>query len=209
MRLFFHGLIAASLCSAFLLHTQSPPADSSPRQVVAQFCELDSEGMRFDPAGALRMAKLLLERSIVKKTPIIIIRDYSISKAKIAEDKADLFVEYVVLGQIDDHFSFKPFLPGLTEPIKMRVNYHLERQNDARRSSSKLAGGGASQLDAWRIQYADVPSYVRPQPAIRYLSRIQNSDPIASNRQNAARTIAILQHQRKAKLVSDLKSTTP
>lgn len=190
MRLISHGLIAAYLCFACALRAQSPQSVSSPRQVVAQFCELDSEGMRFDREGSLRVEKLLSEHGVLKETPIVIIHDYAISKATTRGDEADLFVEYSVIGKIDEHFDFKPYMPELRGPIKIRVNYHLRREGDGQRVE-------ASTFEPWRIEHVDMPPYVRSNYAIRYLLRVQNNAPIASNRRNAAKAIAILRGQEK------------
>lgn len=125
-----------------------------------------------------------------------VIQDYAISKAKVAGDAADVLVEYTGIGEIDDHFDFKFYVPSRAESLKVRVIYHLVRQRETQRSSG-ATGVGEGETGAWRIEYAGTPAYVRSESAIKYLSHVRDSDPLVSNRQHAARAIAILARQRK------------
>jgi len=196
MRLTSLGLIAAYLSFVYVARSQSAPRDFPPREVIVQFCAFDSEGIRFDPNLSQRIEKLLSRPTILKQAPMTIIQDYAISKAKVEGDAADVLVEYTAIGEIDDHFDFKLYVPSRAEPIKVRVSYHLVRQREAQRSSG-ATGVGAGESSGWRIEYASTPAYVHAESAIKYLLRVRDSDPLASNRQNAAKAIAILERQRK------------
>jgi len=172
------------ICVMTACLAKSTTGDLSPKQVVEQFCAMDADGKQLTTEGWSRMAELLVRPTAAQKAPIFVAEDFAVSSASVHGDFADLFVEYIVLGQIDSEFRFKSLAPN---PVKVRVNYRLARSVDA-------SGATAAK---WRIEPPLQPPYVSVSAAIRYLSQLRETEGITTNRENVDATISTLKRKQK------------
>ena len=80
---------------------------SSPRQVVDRFCELDASGKLHSSDSHKEFAPLLLDaRSRPKNAEITLVRDYSPRELGVRESTAEFAVAYRVWGRIDSSLQF-------------------------------------------------------------------------------------------------------
>ncbi len=172
------GLAVATCGSA----SSQPP---SPRSVLVKFCEIDTQGELLSPNGWHKAAALFLTPGEPKRDKVIVIRDYVVSHSAVENDEAELYVEYVQLGQIDPsraHFSYLP-------AVKVRSAFSLKKQAAP---GSGEAGDRPTMASQWRIAGPIPAPHVTLDAAIRYALQLRSNAKDTVIRKNAERMIATL-----------------
>jgi hypothetical protein len=149
----------------------------SPTQVVGRFCEMDSQGKQLTTQGWHEMAALFSEPGTPPATKVIVVKDFVVSRPEIMGNRAELYVEYVYLGQIDSavgRFSSLPY-------VKVRSGFDLVRSENAAE---------------WRIAVAPPESHITIAAALRYMTDIHDHATDSNTKRNAETAIAALKRLR-------------
>ena len=108
MRALYITLIAV-LATLPLIRVQCDAQQTSPRDVIDHFWDMDSEGKQLSAAGADEVAAQCLweKKSWRQPSEITVIKDYSAKVLSVGKDTADVAVSYRLLGRIDSSFNFR------------------------------------------------------------------------------------------------------
>jgi hypothetical protein len=185
------------------LSAQCPAAPKrSPKEVVEQFCELDAAGKQLTSEGWPEVARLFARPTTPRRGKVIVVKDFVIPDAMVVGNKAELWVEYIYLGQLNSagRFSdlyFPPEASSVRGPVKVRVVYNLILAE--RHWQPGADGGPAREITGpaeWRIEGSAPEPRVTVDTALRYLThmRDKSSDPVI--KKNADRSIATLKRLR-------------
>ena len=158
--------------------------ENSPNGVVTEFVEQDLGGARATPDGARSMSRLLTGASrIAPLSPnslasLDIVKTYETSAPVVDGSRAQVALEYAVIGTVDKTLSLKTPHGG---PILMRQNVTLGRAGDGR----------------WAITPETVPS-----PAIRLndavaLLKSWSTISTAPQQKTLDRTLGVLEQLRR------------
>lgn len=168
---------------------KSPEA---PRHVLQEFCELDLQGKQLSAKGREQVARFFVKPEVPPLKDILIVMDCVVSEPLIKGNKAEFYVEQMMLGQLDSSLRYKPALPAEPdEPIMLRRDQSLMLTTEY----SKAGPGGTEQTiigqPAWRLDTEYTPS-VSVQAAIGYVETMRDTTQDKTLRDNANKTLAAL-----------------
>jgi hypothetical protein len=170
----------------------------SPKKVIEQFCNLDSNGARLTRDGWNEAATLFLKPAPYTKNLVIEISKsfIAIGEPQIVGNYADIWTEYTGLGQIDSklHFSWGKQPPG---PVFTRGFYKLFFTDkhwilDGKDDELKEVAGAKE----WKIRDFQPILLIRLDIAIRYVTECRDKSDNAVIKRNANKTLAILKQFR-------------
>lgn len=165
----------------------------SPRDILQRFCELDTTGKQLEDQGSREIAALFTQPGDHRPEKIIVIRDFVVSKPSSTDNKkAEFYVEYIYLGQIDLsslQFSRLPdFPPG---PSKVRSAFNLVSKSDHITESN---GSMQTQKPTpeWRIDGSPPEPHLAIAAGISYIKHMRNKTADPAIRKNAEKTLVAL-----------------
>jgi hypothetical protein len=189
--------------TAVPLSAQSPTAPKRfPKEVVEQFCKLDSAGKQLTSEGWPEVAGLFVRPTTPRRGKIIVVKDFVVPEATVVGNRAELYVEYIYLGQLSSgaRFSdlyFPPEPSPVTGPVKVRVVYNLILTD--RHWQAGAAGGPAREITGpteWRIEGSPPEPHITVQTAIQYVMQLRDKAKGSVIRKNANKSIAALKRLR-------------
>ena len=163
---------------AFLL-----PAQTTPKETLRRFCELDTNGGQFKPEKWASISKFFVEPGPPSIKSVSIVRDYVITDDEpVLGDKTDMYVEYARVGHIEyPSLRILDWSPIMVRWLSVLVKVHPD---------------GADKRTEWRISGKVIQPYLTLDTARRLAPewRDQAKDPRV--RENAEKLIAVLNHPR-------------
>jgi hypothetical protein len=96
------------------LFLPSSATEKSPREVLQTFCESDAQGKRLTPEGRKELAELFTQPDSASQGHIIIVRDFVVSPPALTQSRAEFYVEYIYLAQLDPMSLRLSRVPGQT-----------------------------------------------------------------------------------------------
>jgi len=168
---------------------KSPEA---PRQVLQEFCELDLQGKQLTVTGREQVARFFVKPEVPPLKDIVIVMDCVVSEPLMKGNKAEFYVEQLMLGQLDSSLRYKPALPDEPdEPIMLRRDQSLVLTTEY----SKAGPGGVERTirgrPAWRLDSEYMPS-MTVEAAISYVSHMRDTTKDKTVRENVNKTLAAL-----------------
>jgi len=165
-------------------------------QVMVQFCKMDAEGKQLTSDGWQEMSALFIQPGSPRREKIIVVKDFGVSNASISEEnKADVGVEYISLGQLDSRTVL--FEQGSMSYIKLRGNYGLVlTDKHGKAGSNGVATKESSGPVEWRIEGPVPEPHITVDTAIRFTTELRDRASDSVTKKNAARTLAALNRLR-------------
>jgi hypothetical protein len=178
--------------------TASTLTEEPPRDVLQKFCELDAQGKQMTPSGWEEIAALFTQPKSARRDRIVVVRDFVVSRPALTIDRAEFYVEYIYLGQLDPSlllFSRGPGQPS--SPVKVRDGFYLVRTQKG--STAGQSGAAPERATAtWLIQGAPPDPHLTPDAAIRYVTELRNKATDELAKKNASKTLIILKRYTKS-----------
>jgi hypothetical protein len=180
--------ILAGLALLGIAATTPASSQEAPREVLEQYCELDAQGEQLTPDGWKRVAPLFVAAAAPRWGRIIVIKDSVVSHPNLRGDKAEFYVEYIQLGQIDSsHAKFSP-LP----PAKVRAGFDLVLTGEPRNVGLTGEGTRTVRAGQWRIEGSPPEPHLTVDAALRYATDLRDRANDELTRRNADRAIRAL-----------------
>ena len=185
------SFILCSLVGLTLLSSSagtSALSKDSPREVLEKFCELDAQGKQLTPDGRNEIVPLFMAGGASRPDKIIVVRDFIVSHANLKKNRAEFYVEYIQLGQIDPATAKFFHLP----PVKVRAGFDLVLTNDrfgVEPDNDATQTAGPAQ---WRIEGSPPEPHLTVDSAFRYAKDLRDQATDDSIRKNAELAIAAL-----------------
>src|SRR6185437_9404475 len=88
------GVFGLQLCCMAVVQTEAA-------QVVQKFCEMDAEGKQLTQEAWRSMVQLFAATGASPARKIIVVKNFVVSPPEITGNKAELYAEYIYLGEID------------------------------------------------------------------------------------------------------------
>ena len=116
-------IMTVSICLASFLGCRSKPRTYSnslktPEDVVKVFCDLDASGTRLSSTTWWDIVPYITWREEAMESAVVVISGYNLTSTSKTEDKAEILVEYKVVGKYWD----RKFSPGISiEKIPFNV----------------------------------------------------------------------------------------
>lgn len=168
---------------------QLPPTPQiPPTQVVERFCQLDAEGKQLTPDGWREMMGLLAYPNPRRQQRIFVVKAFAVSEPVISGSNADVYVDYIKIGEINpvwEHFSPSPAL-------KERVTFHLILTDQRPGMGRPGPRGPASTSIGWRIEGPPPEPHLTVEGAIWYMINVRNTVQNEIIKKNADMTITAL-----------------
>jgi hypothetical protein len=177
-------VIVLTLFSA--TQNQSSP-QTSPRDVLERFCELDAQGKQMSADGWQEITPLFSAPVAPLRSKIIVAKDFVVSKAALKGNRAEFYVEYIILGQIDSSLSFS-HLP----PVKVRAGFDLVLMDKSTERGPTVPRTQAIEPARWRIEGTPPEPHLTVEAAIHCVTELRSKALNDAARRNANKTIAIL-----------------
>ncbi len=194
-RLFMH--LALLVLATIASYTQSPTSTSprGPGEVLKQFCEMDAKGVRLTSQGWRKAAALFVRPEPPSPDKIIVIKDFVISPPKIEGNRAEFYVEYIYLGQLNRSAArfLSPSFPLPPDPSTVRAEYSLLlADKDHKPNTNESVEQQETRSSEWRIEGHQPEQHITVDTAIQYVTQIRDktADPVI--RKNANKTLATL-----------------
>ena len=165
------GVLALLMCPVLL--------SQAPTQVVERFCEMDAQGNQLTEDGWQKMKALFADPGPTAANKIIVVKDYVVSPPAISGNKAELYAEYIYLGEIDrqsGRFSPLPY-------FKARSGFDLVRSDDH---------------SGWKISVTPPESHISVETALSYMTDLRDHATISTAKKNAEKAIAALRRLKSA-----------
>jgi hypothetical protein len=182
------------LSSAFLVLGIVPLFPSSamekpPREVLQTFCESDAQGKRLTPEGRKELAELFTQPDSASLGHIIIVRDFVVSPPALTQSRAEFYVEYIYLAQLDPMTLRLSRVPGQpSTPVKVRDGFNLV----LKANSTGSAQSARTTESGWLILGAPPTPHITPATAIRYVTELRDRTQDELIRKNANETVRSL-----------------
>jgi hypothetical protein len=165
----------------------------APRDVLQRFCELDAKGKQLDDQGSREIAALFVRQGDHRPEKVVVIRDFVVSlPSSTDKKKAEFYVEYIYLGQIDlsnAQFSRLPNFP--LGPSKVRSAFNLVSE-----TNPSTGPGGSMQapqpMSEWRIDGSPPEPHLTIAACISYIKQMRDKTADPAVRKNAEKTLVAL-----------------
>jgi len=188
-----YGILAVSLLFFTSSVSSAQISSSAPLEsaqaALQRFCDMEVAGKGLSPEGWNEMAGVLLHSGPPNRRKLIVVKDFVVSKPIVKNDRAELYVEYIYLGQLNSSFArYLQVIPGLPRgPIKVRVEYSLVRTS---------RGDGRSFSPTWKIERSSEGPperlHISVAAAISYLNQLRDQERNPVIKRNAKQSIATL-----------------
>jgi len=158
---------------------------------LERFCELDARGEQLSSDGWKKVAALFATPIGPRRDKLILVRDFVVSHPNFERGKAEFYVEYIELGQIDPsrmRFS-SPLPPGM----KVRAGFYVAKQSGRRPGGTS---NQAAECARWLIEGPVPEPHLTVDTAILYVTEFRKNAKDAVLRKNAEKTLAALKHFR-------------
>lgn len=161
----------------------------APRQVLQEFCELDLQGKQLTVTGREQVARFFVKPEVPPLKDIVIAMDCVVSEPVMKGNKAEFYVEQLMLGQLDASLRYKPALPDEPdEPIMLRRDQSLVLTTEY-----SIAGPGGTERTiiggpAWRLDSEYAPSVIRLRTKQSETTQTRHSRPWQYSRMSATHT---------------------
>jgi hypothetical protein len=137
--------------------------EQSARDVLKRFCDLDARGGQLTPTGWRELAGLFTAATSPRVSKIIVMRDdFVVSVPAVTGDRAEFYVEYIALGEINTSSARFSALP----PVMVRAGFDLALT----RSSSASVPSESTATAKWLIEGTPPEPHLTAEAAIRYWS---------------------------------------
>jgi hypothetical protein len=168
----------------------------SPKAALLEFCTAETNGKGLTRGGWKQLTAFFVRPLPWRKDKIHIAKDLVVSDAAVEGGKADLYVEYIDLGELDSLLRYTNDFPGGS--IEVRVGYKLVLGN----KYWKFEDGEAATKEAtgstkWRIDDSHPDQWITVDTAIRFLTNTLDTATDEVIRRNAMRSLAALKRLRK------------
>ena len=189
-------------------------SETGPRDVLVRFCELDSQGKQLSSDGWQEIASLFTAATEPRWDKIIVFRDYVVSLPALSGPRAEFYVEYINLAQLDPSTARLSLVP----PIMVRDGFDLVLGNQHSAIQSAGSVRQANMPEGWRIEGSPPVPHLTVQAAIRFVTELRNKARNNVVKKNADRSLATLnrlgqlkgapgRHYPKAVSVQEQKTT--
>lgn|GEM_PF-5158874 len=122
---------------------------------------------------------------------IIVVRDFVVSHPALEKDRAEFYVEYIQLGQINPSLARFSRLP----PVKVRAGFDLVLTAKPELGPSQTVTQVQRPAE-WRIMGSPPEPHLTVDAAIRYATDLRTKATDVAIRKNAEKTIAALKRLR-------------
>lgn len=172
-------------------------SQESPRDTLEHFCEMDSQGKQLSLEGWREIAQMFVAPGLARRSDIIVIKDFVVSRAKISGSVAKLYVEYIYLGQISPGPRFeRPAGNFPSGPSKVRIEYELSLDEKSAAGASDTTSAEASVRRLWKIQGSPPEPHVTIETGIQYLEDLREKAHDEETKRNADNALSALKRQR-------------
>ncbi|MGB9072081.1 MAG: hypothetical protein WCC22_05380 [Terriglobales bacterium] len=167
----------------------------SPKAALLEFCTAETEGKGLTRDGWKQLTAFFVRPLPWRQDKIHIAKDFGVSDAAIEGSKADLYVEYIDLGELDPSLRYTNDTQG---PIKVRVDYKLVlgnrywRSDDGEETAKEVKG-----TTKWRIDDPHPDQWITVDTAIQLLMETGGKATDEVIRRNAKRSLAALKRLRQ------------
>jgi len=154
----------------------------SPTAVVDQFCRMDADGRHL---GNDKHAIEVFFTQPGSRTgeAIVVIRDFVVSNAAIADNRATVVVEYTYSGELNSRTAlFTRSMSG----FKVRTNFDLVLTDESPRQTP------ARHPATWKINGPRPAPHITVDAAIRYITRLRDETADSEVKQNAEKALVEL-----------------
>ena len=170
------------------------PIQQSAMAILTQFTALETDGAAFSPVGLRQLDVFLVHSTPWQQDKIHIAKGYEVKTTPFSGSKADLYVEYTSLGELDASLRFTGVAPpGNIVREKFRLLFDNKYSVPARDNVPAKEFIGPSR---WRIEDASAEQWLTVNAAIRYVEKMRDATTNSAVRSNAEKTLAILAHYR-------------
>jgi hypothetical protein len=170
------------------------PAPESPQQsassILLQFAALESAGKGLTADGVKQLQDFFIDPSAWQPRKIRVARDFVVSNSDFIGNRGALFVEYMVLGDLDSSLRFTSEAPTKS---KVREDYTLVLSN-----KYFLRGGHGEPAQEiigprrWKIEDSTREQWISVNAAINYVTDMRDKTTDPAVQQNANQTLAKL-----------------
>jgi len=173
---------------------QGAGTQQQPEDILSQFAQMQMDGAGLASGGSSELGIFLVHPAQWRQDKIGVARGFGVRRTSFAVNKAEAYVQYEALGEIDLRLRFSGSGASGTA---VRQNYKLIFDNDyssvPNTSNDPYARIGPSR---WRIDGAPDEQWVSIATAIKYVTQMRDLTPDPAIRANADKTLAILAHYR-------------
>jgi hypothetical protein len=166
------------------------PVQNSPVEILSQFAAMETDG-----AGLTREGMRLFDAFFVRpiswaQDRLHVAKDYTVKDAPSSRSKADLYVEYVALGELDSSLRFTSVDPAaniVREKFQLLFNNKYSVPAHGNMPARQLIGPSR-----WQIEYPPPERWVTLNAAIRYLEKMRDAATDSVMKRNAEESLAVL-----------------
>jgi len=163
------------------------PIQQSPVDVVSQFVAMETNGSGLTAIGQKQLDAFLVQPTSWRGDKIHVANDFAVSNSVYSGSKAELYVEYIAMGELDSSLRFTSAVPGGS---KVREGYKLTLDNKyavPNGSGKEMIGPGR-----WKIEDSPSEQWIAVNVAIRYVTELRDKTTDPAIRKNGDQTIAKL-----------------
>jgi hypothetical protein len=171
----------------FTFRASARPVQQPPIDVVSQFVAMETNGSGLTLDGQKQLDAFLVRPTSWRGDKIHVVKDFVVSNSVYSEGKAELYVEYNALGELDSSLRFTSSVPGGT---KVRQGYKIILDNKyivPNGSGKEMIGPGR-----WKIEDSSSEQWITVDVAIRYVTELRDKTTDPAIKKNGDLTIAKL-----------------
>jgi hypothetical protein len=174
---------------------QSTPSGSDrPEAIFSQYIAMQVDGMAFTPEGSSLLSMFFFHAPQWRRDKIGVARSYKVQSGANSASKADAWVEYVALGELDAQLRF---VPGDKNENIVRQDYKLVYDDKySLPSRSNSPGTEFTGAMRWRVEEAPTEQWITVDAAIRHITEIRATTTDQVVRANADKALAVLANSR-------------
>ena len=188
-------ILLTILLTTILLTAQSPTAQPTPpKEVLERYFQMEANGQRLSPKG-WRQADTFFFKPVLPpkdKQITVIYKDYSVWEPVMKGSTAELTVGYLPVGKIDAALRFTPaqyYKEGVTYRLVLTDKHWELGTGD---TPAKEVTGPL----AWRIEGPVAMLWITSDSAIKYVKEMFDKTNDPQIKQNAKKTLKVLQQHR-------------
>lgn len=169
------------------------PSQQQPEDVLSQFAQMQMDDAGLTSGEFSQLGMFLVHPPQWRQDKIGVARGFGIKRTSFAFNKAEAYVQYDAVGEIDLQLRF---MSSGANGNNVRQTYKLVFDNDY--SSVPSGGGPYAKIgpSRWRIEDAGPEQWVSVETAIRYVSQVRDATRDPAIKANADKTLAALTHLR-------------
>jgi hypothetical protein len=166
------------------------PMQQLPETVLAQFIAIEADGIAITREGSRVLDPLFGHPMEWRQDKIHVARGYVVKEAKFSGSKADLYVDYAALGDLDSSLRFTSVAQAgsvVREDFKMIYDNKYSLPTGGNVTPKEFVGPSR-----WQIEDAHPEQWLTVNAAIRYVTKTRNATPDPAVKANAEETLATL-----------------